>query len=48
MTLRVLAPNAPARRLYEACGFAVEGVLRQEFRLNDGYVDDVLMACELT
>lgn len=48
VTLRVLAPNAPARRLYEACGFAVEGVLRQEFRLNDGYVDDVLMACELT
>jgi RimJ/RimL family protein N-acetyltransferase len=44
LTLRVFAPNEPARRLYERCGFEVEGVLRGEFRVGGGYVDDVLMA----
>jgi ribosomal protein S18 acetylase RimI-like enzyme len=44
ITLRVLAPNEPARALYASCGFTVEGVLRGEFRLGDRYVDDVLMA----
>jgi len=44
LTLRVLAPNAPARRLYERCGFVVEGVLRGEFHLDGEDVDDVLMA----
>ncbi|MBY8882566.1 GNAT family N-acetyltransferase [Actinacidiphila acidipaludis] len=43
MTLRVLGHNAPARRLYERCGFRVEGVLPDEFLLNGAYVDDVLM-----
>jgi ribosomal protein S18 acetylase RimI-like enzyme len=47
LTLRVLAPNTAARALYESCGFAVEGVLRGEFRLEGRYVDDVLMAREL-
>jgi ribosomal protein S18 acetylase RimI-like enzyme len=47
LTLRVLAPNTAARALYESCGFAVEGVLRGEFRLEGRYVDDVLMALEL-
>ena len=47
VSLRVLAPNVRARRSYEACGFAVEGVLRQEFLLNDEYVDDLVMACPL-
>lgn len=47
LTLRVLAPNTPARGLYEACGFRVEGVLREEFRLEGRYVDDVLMALDL-
>jgi RimJ/RimL family protein N-acetyltransferase len=48
MTLRVFAPNARARRLYERLGFEVEGVLRGEFRVADGtLVDDVLMAREL-
>jgi GNAT superfamily N-acetyltransferase len=42
--LRVLAPNAKARRLYASCGFAVEGVLRGEFRLNGEDVDDLFMA----
>jgi ribosomal protein S18 acetylase RimI-like enzyme len=47
LTLRVLARNAPARRLYESCGFQVEGVLREEFLLDGRYVDDVLMALRL-
>ena len=47
LTLRVFAPNERARRLYERCGFAVEGVLRGEFRAGDDYVDDVLMALTL-
>ncbi len=43
MTLRVLGHNAPARALYEAEGFTVEGVLRGEFFLDGRYVDDVMM-----
>jgi RimJ/RimL family protein N-acetyltransferase len=43
----VLAPNAPARRLYERCGFVVEGVLEGEFILEDAPTDDILMACRL-
>jgi RimJ/RimL family protein N-acetyltransferase len=48
LRLRVLGPNDAARRVYEACGFVVEGVLREEFLLDDAYVDDVLMARDLT
>ncbi len=48
LTLRVLAHNAAARDLYTACGFEVEGVLREYFRLDGRYVDDVLMALPLT
>lgn len=47
VTLRVLGSNAAARRLYERCGFTVEGVLREEFLLQGRYVDDVLMARRL-
>lgn len=47
LTLRVLAPNTGARRLYEACGFAVEGVLAGEFVLEGRPVDDLLMACRV-
>lgn len=47
LSLRVLAPNGAARRLYESCGFTVEGVLREEFFLDGRYVDDVLMARRL-
>ncbi|MGY0486947.1 N-acetyltransferase family protein [Streptomyces sp. WG-D5] len=43
ITLRVLGHNTPARTLYEAEGFAVEGVLPEEFLLDGAYVDDVLM-----
>jgi ribosomal protein S18 acetylase RimI-like enzyme len=48
LTLRVLGPNAPARRLYESAGFVVEGILRGEFRVEDEYVDDVLMARDIS
>ena len=49
LTLRVFAPNERARRLYEALGFELEGVLRGEFRVGDGeYVDDLLMALDIT
>jgi ribosomal protein S18 acetylase RimI-like enzyme len=47
LTLRVLGGNAAARALYAACGFVVEGVLREEFRLGGRYVDDVLIARRL-
>jgi ribosomal protein S18 acetylase RimI-like enzyme len=47
LSLRVLAPNASARALYESCGFEVEGVLRGEFVLDGAPTDDVLMACRL-
>ncbi|MFJ8823174.1 GNAT family N-acetyltransferase [Streptomyces sp. NPDC102467] len=43
ITLRVLGHNTPARKLYEAEGFVVEGVLPGEFLLDGAYVDDVLM-----
>ena len=48
LSLRVFAPNVAARGLYEAAGFEVEGVLRGEFFLEGDYVDDVLMALDLT
>ena len=48
LTLRVLSSNAAARALYAAAGFAVEGTLKEYFRLEDAYVDDVLMVLDLT
>jgi len=48
LTLRVLTTNPVAQRLYTRCGFAVEGVLRGEFHLGGRYVDDALMAIDLT
>ncbi|MEV7864923.1 N-acetyltransferase [Streptomyces sp. NPDC088124] len=47
LTLRVLGHNAPARALYEAEGFRVEGILPGEFLLDGAYVDDVLMGLPL-
>jgi ribosomal protein S18 acetylase RimI-like enzyme len=44
VSLRVLGVNPGAQRLYERCGFVVEGVLRGEFELDGELVDDVLMA----
>jgi ribosomal protein S18 acetylase RimI-like enzyme len=48
VTLRVLATNPAARRLYARCSFVEEGVLRGEFLLEGAEVDDVLMARHLT
>src|SRR5690242_6698445 len=47
LALRVLGNNVRARRLYESCGFLVEGALQAEFFLGGRYVDDVLMARSL-
>jgi ribosomal protein S18 acetylase RimI-like enzyme len=47
LSLHVLGSNASARKLYEACGFVVEGVLRAEFLLDGRFVDDVFMARQL-
>ncbi|MBD0837175.1 MULTISPECIES: GNAT family N-acetyltransferase [unclassified Streptomyces] len=47
LTLRVLGHNTAARKLYEAEGFVVEGVLPEEFRLDGAYVDDVVMGRSL-
>jgi ribosomal protein S18 acetylase RimI-like enzyme len=44
ITLRVLSTNPAAKRLYESCGFVVEGILKGEFILDNREVDDVLMA----
>jgi ribosomal protein S18 acetylase RimI-like enzyme len=48
LTLRVLGHNAPARTLYEAEGYRVEGILPGEFWLDGAYVDDILMGLPLT
>ncbi|OPC79911.1 hypothetical protein B4N89_02195 [Embleya scabrispora] len=48
ITLRVLGGNTSARALYAACGYRIEGVLEGEFLLAGRYVDDVLMALDLT
>ncbi|WP_255950936.1 GNAT family N-acetyltransferase [Streptomyces odontomachi] len=47
ITLRVLGHNAPARKLYESMGFAVEGIQPGEFYLAGEYVDDVMMGRSL-
>ncbi|MER8104801.1 GNAT family N-acetyltransferase [Kitasatospora sp. NPDC094016] len=47
ITLGVLGWNAPARRLYEGCGFGVEGSLAEEFLIDGSYVDGILMARRL-
>ncbi|MFD4377741.1 GNAT family N-acetyltransferase [Streptomyces sp. NPDC058486] len=47
ITLRVLGHNVPARALYEAEGFVVEGVLPGEFVVGGAPVDDVLMGRSL-
>ncbi len=48
ITLRVLSSNAPARRLYEAAGFTVEGVLPGEFHIAGRHVDDIMMGRPLS
>ena len=48
LKLHVLGTNLVAMRLYEGCGFEVEGVLREEFFLSGGFVDDVIMSKKLS
>ena len=48
ITLRVLKHNTAAVRLYEKAGFVTEGVMTGEFFLDGEYVDDMLMALDLT
>jgi RimJ/RimL family protein N-acetyltransferase len=44
----VLAHNEAARRLYERAGTSSRACLRGEFCLDGEYVDDMLMALDLT
>jgi ribosomal protein S18 acetylase RimI-like enzyme len=48
LVLRVLSTNPAARRLYERHGFEVEGAYREAFLLDGAYVDDQLMALDLS
>ena len=43
LNLRVLGHNTPARKLYEAEGFAVGGDRPEVFFLDVAYVDDICM-----
>lgn len=43
LRLRVLSTNPGAVAFYKACGFEEEGRLQREFRVEDRYVDDILM-----
>jgi ribosomal protein S18 acetylase RimI-like enzyme len=45
--LHVLSTNHPAIELYRRKGFQLEGRLRDQFRLNGAYVDDLIMALHL-
>jgi ribosomal protein S18 acetylase RimI-like enzyme len=47
LSLHVLSTNETAMRLYERLGFQREGTLRDEFRIDGRFVDDVLMAKQL-
>lgn len=48
VTLRVLGTNTRAQALYRRHGYQVEGILRGELFLQGKYVDDVLMALDLS
>lgn len=38
-----MAHNEVAHALYRKCGFVEEGVRRQAYRLDEGYVDEISM-----
>lgn len=44
LSLRVLSTNPAAIHLYQKNGFEVEGRLRDEFWIEDQFIDDLLMA----
>ncbi|WP_324036039.1 GNAT family N-acetyltransferase [Aeromonas caviae] len=43
LELGVMAHNEVAHALYRKCGFVEEGVRRQAYRLDEGYVDEISM-----
>lgn len=45
LMLRVLAGNERAKRSYEKAGFVQEAYLKDEVYLEEGYRDEILMAC---
>ena len=47
LTLHVLGTNTAARAVYASCGFAVEGLLPEEFLLDGRFVDDLLLGRSL-
>ncbi|GGN93491.1 GNAT family N-acetyltransferase [Saccharibacillus kuerlensis] len=47
LRLRVLSTNEDAVRFYLRCGFTIEGRLEREYRIDERYVDDILMSCWL-
>ncbi len=47
LILRVLGHNPQAMAVYEACGFEVEGRIKDFFYLDGEYVDDIVMALTL-
>ena len=47
VTLGVFATNKRAIHLYEKFGFTVEGILVQQHRIEEQYVDELLMSCFL-
>ena len=48
VTLRVFADNVPAIALYESLGFVVEARRKEQVRIGDEYVDDLLMALDVS
>lgn len=44
LTADIIASNDRSRRLFEKFGFFAEGVRRHQYRINDHYVDELLMA----
>lgn len=45
LMLRVLSGNDRAKRSYEKAGFVQEAYLKDELYLEEGYRDEILMAC---
>jgi len=43
VSLGLFANNLAAKRVYEKCGFTVEGLRRKAFWLDGGWVDDLIM-----
>ncbi|SEK90676.1 Ribosomal protein S18 acetylase RimI [Carnobacterium iners] len=47
LSLRVLGTNQRAVQFYQKNGFVIEGILKEEFWLNNRFVDDILMSFTL-